>query len=80
MKITTHDSMLGTPVRFGGGACAPAGVHASTWAAPVQGIAMSAPATRLGGTAVTTTTVPANAAKGADRKRTAGYEAFEDPL
>lgn len=74
MKITTNNSMLAAPSFRG------TGVHVSTWAAPVQGISMSAPATQLGGTAVTTVAVTADAAKGANRKRTTGYLAFEDPL
>jgi hypothetical protein len=55
----------------------------STWAAPVQGIDMSTPASRLGSIAgVTTATVmaTANAAKGAARKDAAGGTAFEDPV
>jgi hypothetical protein len=51
----------------------------SAWAAPVQGIAMSAPAQLLGNVAGVTT-VTATAAKGANRKRTTGDEAFEDPV
>jgi hypothetical protein len=80
MKIMTNHSLLAAP-SFDSDRCfGYAGVHVSTWSAPVQGIAMSAPAAQLGGTTVSTSTVAANAAKGANRKRTTGYLAFEDPL
>jgi hypothetical protein len=59
---------------------------ASTWAAPVQGISMPAPARRprsVHGMNVATISAAANAAKGADRAvatQVATGEAFEDPV
>jgi hypothetical protein len=55
----------------------------STWAAPVQGIRMSTPATQLAyinGAGTASCTTATNVATGADRKGATGVEAFEDPL
>jgi hypothetical protein len=55
----------------------------TAWAAPVQGIGVSTPATQLSyiSDAVTDScTTATNVAMGADRKGATGVEAFEDPL